>query len=344
MKPFTKILSLILCSASVFSLCACGSKTSESSATTLPTAAVSTAETTVAPTEPDVDPNAPLFDGKTLKMLCITSSFGLNTTQLLYDVAMAEGATDVVIGRLYASGCTLEQHAANASTNANAYRYTKIDNSTGTWQTMENVSMYQGLKDGDWDIIFMQQGAAWGGAPETYENYIDTIKAYVDQHKTNPNARYIWNMTWAYQADTDQSVYHTYYGGDQMKMYEAIVNTTKEKIVPRTDFSAIIPSGTAIQNARTSYFGDNLAKDTYHLNNLGGAIAAYGLYSVLTGKELTQINLDLVEASGKNGINGANPILIPLTEADKQVIMESVNNAIANPWSVTPSQFTEKAE
>lgn len=333
MKKISKVLAMVLSCATLFSLAACGNQ-----ATT--PATTQAAETTA----PAIDNNAPLSDGKTIKMLCITSSFGLNTTQLLYDVAMAEGATEVTIGRLYASGCTLEQHAGNASTNANAYRYTKINNGNGQWQTMENVSMYQGLKDEDWDIIFMQQGAAWGGAPETYGNYIDTIKTYVDTNKTNPNARYIWNMTWAYQADTDQSVYHTYYGGSQMKMYEAIVSTTKEKIVPRTDFSAIIPSGTAIQNARTSYFGDNLAKDTYHLNNLGAAIVAYGLFSVLTGKEITEVNLDIVAASAKNGINGAELIYEPLTEADKLVIMESVNNAIKNPWSVTNSQYPEKPE
>lgn len=331
MKRFTKILSLTLCLASLMSLVACSGQPAQSIPTTEATEAT------------PID-NAPLFDGKTLKMLCITSSFGLNTTQLLYDVAMAEGATEVVIGRLYASGCTLEQHATNAAQNANAYRYTKIGKNGDTWQTMENVSMYQGLKDEEWDVIFMQQGAAWGGAPETYKDYIDSIKAYVDENKKNPNARYIWNMTWAYQSDTDQSVYHTYYGGDQMQMYQAIVSTTQEKIVPRTDFSAIIPSGTAIQNARTSYFGDNLAKDTYHLNDLGAAIAAYGLYATLTGKELTEINLDLVAASARNGIEGANRILEPLTETDKLIIMESVNNAIQTPWSVTPSQYTEKAE
>ena len=331
MKRFTKTLALVLSLACTLSLVACGGQTAAPAATTEATEPATTAVS-----------GTPLSDGKALKMLCITSSFGLNTTQLLYDVAIAEGATDVVIGRLYASGCTLQQHATNASSNANAYTYTKIDKGTGQWRTMESVSMYQGLKDEDWDIIFMQQSAAWGGAPETYQDYIDTIKTYVEQHKTNPNARYIWNMTWAYQADTDQTVFMTYYGNDQMGMYNAIVKTTQEKIVPRTDFEAISPTGTAIQNARTSYFGDKLTKDTYHLNNVGGAIAAYTLYSTLTGKEITQINLDIVTATAKNGITGADQIYEPFTEEDKQVIMEAVNNALKSPWSVTNSQYTTK--
>ena len=124
MKTFKKVLSLLLCAAALM-LCACGGTgtSQEPSETTLPP------ET--------IDRNAPLSDGKTLKLLAITSSFGLNTTQLLYDVAKAEGCTDVVVGRLYGSGCTLQKHVENANTNAAYYQYTKID--SGSWNTIESA-------------------------------------------------------------------------------------------------------------------------------------------------------------------------------------------------------------
>ena len=113
-------------------------------------------------TSPASGANGPLCDGKTLKILAITSSFGLNTTQLLYDIAKAEGATDIIVGRLYISGCSLEMHVNNANSNANAYRYTKITSEDGIWKTTENVSLAQGLNDEPWDIIFTQQGAVRG--------------------------------------------------------------------------------------------------------------------------------------------------------------------------------------
>ena len=321
MKTFKRIIALVLSLVSVLGLCACGAKT-EAPAATEPAA-----------TEPTRDPNAPLCDGKTLKILAITSSFGLNTTQLLYDVAMAEGATEVIVGRLYISGCTLEMHVGNAKANSNAYRYTKISSKDGVWNTYENVSLSQGLNDEAWDIIFTQQGAAQAGQPNTYGDYVPQLMEYVKNTKTTPTVGYVWNVLWAYQQDTDQTVYHTVFGADQMFMYEENLRAAKEKIVPLNMFDALIPTGTAIQNARTSYFGDTLTKDTYHLNNLGRVIAGYTLWCVLTGqKELTEINIGPVSSYDL-------PIPVELTEQDRQVIIECVNNALNNPWEVTPSSY-----
>lgn len=325
MKSLKKIIALVLSLVSMLSLCACGGNQAP---------ATDPAETT-GTTEPTRDPNAPLCDGKTLKILAITSSFGLNTTQLLYDIAMAEGATEVIVGRLYISGCTLEMHVSNAKTNNNAYRYTKISSADGVWKTMENVSLSQGLNDEAWDIIFTQQGAAQAGQPNTYGDYVPQLMQYIKETKKTPTVGYVWNVLWAYQQDTDQTVYHTVFGSDQMYMYQENLRAAKEKIVPLNMFDKLIPSGTAIQNARTSYFGDTLTKDTYHLNNLGRAIAGYTLWSILTGKELTQVNLGPVNSYDL-------PEMLNLTDEDRQVIIESVNNAIKNPWEVTPSAFPTK--
>ena len=78
---------------------------------------------------------------------------------------------------------------------------------------------------------------------------------------------------------------------DQMKMYECITDTVQQHIVPRTDFAAIIPSGTAIQNARSSYFGDKLTRDGYHLNELGRLIAGYTWFCMLTAKDIKECKI-----------------------------------------------------
>ena len=195
--------------------------------------------------------------------------------------------------------------------------------------------MLQGILDEDWDIIFTQQGAAYAPIASSYGTYLDELMPYLKENMPNPNARFVWNMTWAYQGNSDQTVFVNTFNSNQMAMYESILNATKEKIVPRTEFSAIIPTGTAVQNARTSYFGDTLTKDTYHLNNLGRAIAAYTLFSILTGKELTEVNLGPVNCYDL-------PQNLELSDSDRQVIIECVNNAIKNPWEVTPSTMTEQ--
>ena len=142
-------------------------------------------------------------------------------------------------------------------------------------------------------------------------------------------------MTWAYQKDSTQSVFIEKFNSNQDYMYTCIVDVLKEKILPRTEFSAIIPSGTAIQNVRTSYIGDTLTKDTFHLNNLGKVIATYTLFSILTNKELTAINLEGEITSRDN----KDPVT--LSDRDKQVIVEAVNAAIQTPYEVTPSTFTQ---
>lgn len=285
-----------------------------------------------------VFPNTPVSDGKTLKMLCLTSSFGIDTTELLCNVALEQGATDVVIGRLYSSGCRLERHVQCAMNPKETYEvYYK--SRTGVWDRFENVPLMHALKDEDWDIIYIQQGANPAALPETYADYIDQIIAFLDEHKTNPNARYVWNLTWAYQSDSQQAVFVDRFHCDQMAMYNALLDTLKEKVLTKPYFSAVIPTGTAIQNARTSYFGDNLCKDTFHLNNLGKVIAAYTAWSTLTGHAVAEIKL-------------SNPIFtrdlkkpeVNLTEDDKKVILESVHNAIANPLQIIQSQHTVKPE
>lgn len=324
MKLLKKTIALLL-TGTCLMLCGCNSN---------PTSTTNPSTETATPT---IDRSTPLSDGKTLKLLAITSSFGLNTTQLLYDVAVAEGCTDVVVGRLYYSGCTLQRHVEYAKNNTMEYQYTKISN--GRYETKEGYSLKFGLQDEDWDIIYIQQSAAQAPIESSYGNYLDELMVYVNELKTNPNARFVWNMTWAYQSDSTQPVFVNTFHCDQKAMYDSIVDVTKKLILPRTDFDRIVPSGTIIQNARTSAFGDHLTRDTFHLNNYGAIFVAYGLYSVLTGKEITEINIDAVTASKNNGIGGADPILVPLTEEQKAIIIECVNNGIKNPYEVTPSAY-----
>jgi len=310
-----RFVSLLLCFLLVNALCACSKQD---------------APKTDSPTQESTVTSTPLSDGKTLKLLAITSSFGLNTTQFLYDISVAEGATDVVVARLYVGGCTLQQHVDYLTNSKNVYTYTK--NNSGIWQTTEAVNMLYGIQDEDWDIIFIQQSAAGSAQVDTYGNYVDQIIAYVNEHKTNPNAKFIWNMTWAYQKDSTQDVFLSIFGGSQQAMYLSLVNAVQQKIVPRTDIAAIIPSGTAIQNARTSYFGDHLTKDTYHLNDLGQVISGYTLYATLIGKPLAQINLS-------TGSTDQFPKPLDLSAKDKEVIMEAVNAAMQRPFEVTSSTF-----
>jgi len=56
-------------------------------------------------------------------------------------------------------------------------------------------------------------------------------------------------------------------------MYTAIVDASK-RITELEEISVLIPSGTEIQNARTSSLGDTLTRDGYHLELTYGRFTA----------------------------------------------------------------------
>ena len=324
MSTFKKVLALSLCLCMLFLLGCAGGSAPE-------TTTAATTEATQAKEE------GPLTDGKTLKLLAVTSSFGLNTTQFLYDAAIAEGYTDVVVGRLYASGCTLAKHVECALNNLNFYEYTK--NSSGVWSTKKNVPLALAMQDEDWDIIFVQQSADRAPEAPSYvaddgTDYVDTLMEFLKANTKNPNAKFIWNMCWAFQGDIVRDTFEKY-GNNQMVMYNTLVDTLKTKILTKDHFDAIIPTGTAVQNLRTSHIGDNLTRDGLHLNYTGKVLAAYTMLSVLKGEPITEMHLTTTSPD-------SDAVVIELTENDKLAILEAANNAIANPYEITQSTYTEK--
>ena len=286
--------------------------------------------------------NAPLSDGKTLKLLAISSSFGENTNHYVYDAAKAEGFETVIVGRLYSSGCTLERHVEKALSGENFYRYTKIQN--GTWEEYQNTSMLTALQDEDWDVIFFQQSAHYSPLPDSYVSangvdYVDVLTSFVKENKTNPKARFVWNLCWAFENGAPDSLCWNTYGKNQLNMYQGLIDTLELRVLPKNHFDAIIPTGTAVQNLRTSYIGDTLTKDKLHLNHLGRIMAAYTVLATVTGEPITEINISTFAKD-----NSENFPITEVTEQDKLAIMEAVNNAITNPYEVTQSTYTTKAE
>jgi len=282
------------------------------------------------------DPNAPMTDGKTLKLLAITSSFGLNTTEYLYDIAMTEGFTDVIVARLYTSGCTLAKHMDFAENNTAGYQYTKKSN--GNWTEIKDATMIYGIMDEDWDVIFIQQSAEESPNAASYSDYVPRLMEYVRKHK--PDARFVWNMTWAFDPGCNRKVFDVTYMGSQETMYQAILSTLNEKIItPGLDIDRIIPSGTAIQNARaagspklTRDMANATTVDCIHLNALGRVISGYALFATITERtQLDSIKLENVPQA----YHYPNDPRLEMTEDTKTLILNAVNNALKNPYEVT---------
>ena len=219
-----------------------------------------------------------------IRILAIGNSFSVDAVEdYLYDIAKAAGK-QVIIGNLSIAGGQLDQHVANAQNNLNPYNYTKID-VDGNKNTTFNNAIEPVLKSERWDYISLQQVSQNSGMYSTFVADLPVLYNYVKKNAINRNVRYILHQTWAYQ----QGSTHTWfanYNNDQQTMYKAIVETyNKAKDLINADM--IIPAGTAIQNARTSFVGDNLTRDGYHLElSYGRYIAASTWFAKIFGESV----------------------------------------------------------
>jgi len=228
--------------------------------------------------------SAPSFaakPSKPLKVFAIGNSFSVDAVeQNLHDICVA-GGVDIIIGNMYIGGCSIERHVGNIENNTPDYSYRKIG-LDGVKVTTEHATLAQMIKDEDWDIITVQQASHDSGQSWTYDK-LGQLVAWV--HEQCPGAKILFHETWAYSKDSNHPGFPRY-DCDQAKMYNAIMTTVKAE-TKENGIKKVIPSGTAIQNARTTSLGDNLTRDGFHLDyRIGRYIAAATWYESITGKSV----------------------------------------------------------
>lgn len=279
------------------------------------------------PTNPPSDggepTEKPAFSKENVKILAIGNSFSDNAVKYLYPILKAFGAENVVVGNLYIGGCTLRTHLTCATKNLAAYAYYK--NNSGSFAVTSDTTMLDGIKDEEWQVITLQQASGDSGMIVTYNEDIDFLTNYINSNKTG-DALLGWHMTWAYQQNAKHPQFPNY-DNDQQTMYEKIVSCVNEKIDTNTDFDFVIPAGTAIQNARTSYIGDALTYDGFHLNALGEFIVGVTWALKITGWPIEDLDFGKIP---------------PEFQSYAEAIKEAAANAIEKPYEVTQSKFTAK--
>lgn len=259
-----------------------------------------------------------------LKILAIGNSFSENAMKYMWDVATAFGIEEVVTANMYIGGCSLATHRNNAENNISAYQMQK--NTTGTIVRTNNYNLKTALKEEDWDIITIQQVSGLSGVVDTYNDDIDYLIDFIEDNKNvYSNPQIYWHMTWAYAANSTHSDFPRY-DRNQMTMYNKIVEATNAKIDTNDKIDGVVPAGTAVQNARSSYIGDNLTADGYHLNSNGEFIAGLTWIHKITGYDVDDMDETLIPAQFLDRLD---------------IYKESVENAVAHPYEVTQSQYTE---
>ena len=122
----------------------------------------------------------------------------------------------------------------------------------------------EALKDEEWDYIVFQQASSFAGQYSSYFPELTELMEYVKANANNPNVKYAMQQTWAYAKDSNHPGFFRY-GKDQKAMYEDVV-FSYDKAAQKQNISIVIPTGTAIQNGRSSSLGDTFCRDGYHLD------------------------------------------------------------------------------
>ncbi len=261
---------------------------------------------------------------RSLKILAIGNSFSSDALSYFRNLIEACGLEDYITGHMFIGGCSLDDHWANAQSGEAAYSYWKH---TPSEHFSSKANLETALTDEEWDVITIQQNSASSGIAADYSN-IQNMIDYIQGHSLNSDAKILWHMTWAYQGDCTKNTFVEYFNSDQMTMYNSIVNAVTSKVLTQEEIADIIPSGTSIQNLRSSYLGDTLTRDGSHLSfDVGRYTAGLTLLVKLTGASIDELTWV--------------PENYPLVERDLPAIKEAVKNAIATPFAVTQSTYLE---
>ena len=253
----------------------------------------------------------------TIRVLAVGNSFSRDAVENnLYELGQEEGVT-FIIGNLYIGGCSLERHWENMQTNMSAYSYRKI-NSSGEKIITPDISLVQGITDEEWDYISFQQNSPNSGFYETYFPYLSQLTEFTKKHATNPRVKLVLHQTWAYANDASKKEFARY-NKDQKIMYDSIIKASRNA-ANEAGIKMIIPSGTAIQNGRSSFIGDNFCKDGFHLSlDLGRYTAACTWFESLTAKSVI-----------------GNPFaLSTITPLELLTVQRAAHEAVLKPFEIT---------
>lgn len=207
---------------------------------------------------------------KVIKILTIGNSFSEDAVeQHLHDLAKAEDIK-VIIGNMYIGGCSLERHLNNARDSKAAYKYRKIGLDGKKVET-KSFALETALADEQWDYVSFQQNSGRSGQYDTWIASLPDLMAYV-KARVPKKTKMVIHQTWAYDKTSKHKDFKNY-NHDQDLMFNSILNAVY-KVAKELGVKIIVPSGTAVQNARTTPLGECITRDGYHLHKTYGRYVA----------------------------------------------------------------------
>ena len=134
-------------------------------------------------TPEEIEPETPAPMPK--KILAIGNSFSVDAMQHLWEILIAEGYTDFVLGNLYIGGCSIDTHKSHIDKGDVAYTF--FTNTGSGWKNTQ-ASIQAGLTYTDWDVVTVQQASGYSGIADTYNN-LQYVVDYARKTVNNPDLK-----------------------------------------------------------------------------------------------------------------------------------------------------------
>lgn len=273
---------------------------------------------------------------KTIKILTIGNEQSVDSAQYLVPMARELGI-DVVLGHLFIPGASIETCAGRTSSSNTTFNFYKF--SGESWSVSSGYSLQKALQEEAWEYVILSQTQGLAGVLETIQGearekyFLSSLATYINYNtKLGGSTKYttniVWNMTWAFESTATYGDFGKY-DFNQETMYAALVSTTKgaiEHSEVKKYVKSYIPTGTAFQNMRSSYWFDGITRDGSNLSYMGKILSSMMLLRSVVGADINALTFESYE-------------VLAFAKPDLAVLKESVNNAYTTPDQVTQSQF-----
>ena len=283
---------------------------------------------------------------QSLKVLSIGSSFGVNTFVQFPAICRLSGI-EIIAGNLYKGACTLSD-VADICKDGGSF-------AAGTIYTSDNpqwVSSCAGIIDMlqlyDWDIIILQRSAPGNpGGSDRWTPDMESDLAYVINYVCESLPK---RPLFLFNSGFSRPVCSI---GSREKQLESVNNImSTAKIVSDTFNIDIIPSGTAIHNARTTWLSSvetfnslhyeipDLAGEGDHLDTgLGSFILGCLLFEQICGNTFNlhigkSMIIPRLSDVHNNAAGFADSNFTQPTQNQAMVAIESALAAIKNPYQI----------
>ena len=284
----------------------------------------------------------------------------------LYDMLKANvpADTEVVVGLAMNGGKTMSWHATKSRNNESVYSFSVCEN--GAWRGVGTTTSANALTYLPWDYVSLQPYAAETRSGESastdrpeyqydaeFKTLTNSLGYMIDFVDTNaPQSKVYLYMPWNEVGTNDASLTINSGMDGYNDVVNTLINTQYKGTTSGKTFEEVIPVGTAVQNAKTTYLAllkyskGESASSLAHDNNFGLQRDG-GHMSLLLGRYMAAMTFaktlmpnvsvdDLAKVSFY-----ASPNIGELPDDYKDIVKTSVANAVAKKDGVTEIEGKE---